>query len=122
MFCQVSHGNCINETEVEVNNKLRLDDLNDDVLLELLHRFTFLELLNLAHINCRIRDLITRYIIPKFRFNEQTIQIYKSNYDHNITHLDGQRFKGYINIHYKGLTLKILRSFGSVFSRIFVDH
>lgn len=53
-----------------------MEDLCNELLLELFDEFNLLELLNLADVNYRFRDLITQY--HKYHLNEKSVGILRT--------------------------------------------
>lgn len=80
-FPQIYHGNCINSPN-EVSNMIKLDDLNFDCLLEIFDK-ELEDLLNVADLNSRFRELILQHYIPEYHFNERIVGIFKHTFSGN---------------------------------------
>lgn len=113
---QFSYGRCIDNLN-GINHILQLEDLNDDVLLETFDKLEFENWLDLTDTNYRFRELISQHII---RFNEQLVHFILNSIDRRkekvILHRDSTTF-----IHDQNLAFKVLRSFGHVITRIYID-
>lgn len=115
-----------------MNSVIRLDDLNDDILLQIFDNFKFEELLNAADINNKFRRLIVQHkIIPKYRFNERIVEINggfyvgdeKIQFENGYNSIDDSgivRRIDYVKIFSSYLVLKLLRNFGQKISRVFM--
>lgn len=98
-----------------------MEDLNDDVILEIFDKSEIKDLVNLAEMNYRFRDLITRYCIAiKYRFEEKFLRImvlFNEDEDSFYEDIDLSD-DGLIKVHDGEIMLKILRNFGQLFSRV----
>lgn len=94
-------------------NGIFLDDLNDDILLKIFDELELGELLKLAGMNYRFRELISHYqITPKYHLNDEFVRI------HPVWPLSTIQ-----NIELKEETeLKFLRIFGNVISLLEIDY
>lgn len=98
---------------------MKLDDLNDDVLLETFSRLEIKELLSSADMNQRFRDLITQHILfPKYKFNRKFVYIYKNNRKRDKIFIKDSN----LMIDDEQIALKLLRHFGHLFSRILINQ
>lgn len=103
---------------------MQFDDLNNDVLLEIFDTFSLDDLLSLADMNPRFRELIVRHpAIYKFRINEQIIAILAKEPrrfdDNHIKSIQVQCKK--IELHDYLATFKFLRNFGQIIAKITID-
>lgn len=115
---KISHRNFI-YAKNDLSNKLRLDDLNADVLLEILDEFEFENLVKLADVNHNFRRLNQYYMIHKYRLHEKTIQIKINHYRSKIKFSDDGSI---IIIQNAQLALTLLRNFGHLISNIIFNQ
>lgn len=101
-----------------VLNSVRLDDLNNDVLLEIFDYMEFEDLFNLADSNLKFRELIShRYAIHKYRVHEKLIKLdsffvksEKIDFGDDIIHVGNT-----------AMLSKFLRNFGHLISRLQIE-
>lgn len=93
--------------------------MNNILLLEIFDKLEFEQLISAADVNYRFRELIAQhYIIPKYHFDEEIIEFKKTIHPGKNIEIG---FDDSIKIHKHKLTLKIVRSFGHLISRINLD-
>lgn len=104
--------------EMVATNVLKLDDLNDDVLLEITHTFSFDDFLSFAVMNQKFRELVIRYpATHKLRISERFIKIHPK--DKNSKKTEFRNHEIIINDYQ--LAFKFLRNFGQIISKIMVS-
>lgn len=104
-------GNVLSKT----SKKMSFTELHDIALLAIFDQMDIDQLLTVANLGPRYRDIVIQhYAIPKLRIHEKLIAITLTDYKNRTMLLD----KKSLNIFNQKTALQILRTFGSVISRL----
>lgn len=105
----------------KVIKHIHFDELNNCALLDLFDALDLEELISVANINSRFRDLVTKYYaIQKFGLHKKTLRIgfSKVQYSNNRKKLEYSEFS--INIYDMATAIRYLRNFGHLVQHIIV--
>lgn len=100
---------------------IKFDDLNNCALLDLFDMLNLEELVNLANLSPRVREIITKYYgINKFRLHEKTLQIGFQGIPltRNVKKMEYNEFT--IKIYDMATAIRYLRNFGHLTQHIIV--
>lgn len=114
-FIKILYVRCTSVNNL-TSKLIRLDDLNSDVILDIFDHFQLEDLINVAELNSKFRELIAQYYSMKFHIHEKVISLEHRNAQK--IHFDDDLMPFYD----PKLFAKVLRIFGQSISRIKINH